>query len=140
MSLLEKTYIQKSGLFLFPLLGIKRQKYLRPEQTYISDPSQDILQDDMYLIVVYPKGLSDFEAFEYKCLLSNRYFDKYYETNSHHVYVFDMAEYWASDFQKFVRRKVFKILNKSKTTCDGLQMGRFKSRIQKQIVLLFISQ
>jgi hypothetical protein len=94
MSLLEKTYIQKSGLFLFPLLGIKRQKYYRPDGTYVSDPSEDILIEDMYLIVTYPKGYVDFDEFEYSTLLSNRHFDKYYETDRNHVYVFDLAEYW----------------------------------------------
>lgn len=123
MSLLEKTYIQKSSLFLFPLLGIKRQKYYRPEQTYIADSTQDIIHNDMYFIVAYPKGYTEFEDFEFKFLLSNRYFDKYYETSAHHVYVFDMAEYWSSDFKKFLRRKIFKILCKSKAAYNGLQVG-----------------
>jgi hypothetical protein len=120
MSLLEKTYIQKSSLFLLPLLGIKRQKYYRLDNTYISDPSQDITSDDMYLITAYPKGYKDFEEFEYKLLLSNKHFDKYYETNAHHVYIFDMAEYWSGDFKKFLRWEIFKIFHKSKTTHNGL--------------------
>lgn len=58
----------------------------------------------MYLIVSYPKDYTEFEQFEYKFLLASRYFYKYYETNFHYVYVFDMAEYWSSDYNKFLRR------------------------------------
>lgn len=62
-SLLQRTYIQKSKLFLLPLTGVKRDKYFKPTNTYISAPeltSQDykggISPHDQILIITYSKS------------------------------------------------------------------------------------
>lgn len=49
-SLLQKTYIQKSGLFLLPLTGLPKSKHFKYTNTYLS--SSDLLSD------AYPNGIS----------------------------------------------------------------------------------
>lgn len=49
-SLLQKTYLQKSGLFLLPLTGLKKDKHFKLTNTYIS--SDDLVSD------AYPYGIS----------------------------------------------------------------------------------
>jgi hypothetical protein len=50
MSLLQKTYMQKSRIFLLPLTGMKKHRIYRPINTYISSPT--LSSSD------YPNGLS----------------------------------------------------------------------------------
>lgn len=62
-SLLQETYVQKSRIFLFPLIGIANNKHFRPTNTYIMSENlisdaypNGISFDDEILIVVYSKS------------------------------------------------------------------------------------
>lgn len=52
-SLLQRTYLQKSRLFLLPLTGLTKDKYFKSTNTYIS--SDDLVSD------AYPYGISKYD-------------------------------------------------------------------------------
>lgn len=61
-TLLQETYIQKSRVFLLPLIGIKKDKHYIPTNTYVSSADlvsteypNGIKRHDQILIVTYPK-------------------------------------------------------------------------------------
>lgn len=102
---LTKEYIQKSRIFLYPLLEIKRGSEATPLESYISwDGKFDI--DDQKLICVYNLREDEaFKRFEKVRLLGHKYFDSYYEIeNEKGAYVFDMKDY-KYDFECFLRGK-----------------------------------
>jgi len=61
--LLQETYVQKSRIFLFPLVGIPNSKHFRPTNTYIASENlicdaypEGLSYDDKTLIVLYSKS------------------------------------------------------------------------------------
>lgn len=126
-SLLERTYIQKSRIFLFPLTGIKRDRVFSPINTYVSCP--DLVHDlyptgikdtDRILIANYPKKYRDnlatmvrkpkfaseqvnlWENYEMEQILSNPTFLAVHETSDELLYTFDLSE-WKYDWDNFLR-------------------------------------
>ena len=64
-------YFQKSKVFLYPLLGIKRGVSVVPSETYLAwDPYY--IPEDMKLVCLYhPKEKDDYKSFEKKVLLKH---------------------------------------------------------------------
>jgi len=89
-SLYEK-YAQKSRVFLYPLLGIKRGGIM-PLQTYISW-SDRVGPEDMKLLCTYKLGSgTDFRTFERIKLLGNHRFEDFSELKSGEgLYIFDFS-------------------------------------------------
>lgn len=111
---LTKEYVQKSRIFLYPLLEIKRGSEATPLESYISwDGKFDI--DDQKLICVYSLREDDnFKRFEKVRLFGNKYFDSYYEIeNDRGAYVFDMKEY-KDEFECFLRGKYSQFASSTK--------------------------
>ncbi|MGY8918688.1 MAG: hypothetical protein ACKVJ6_10460 [Flavobacteriales bacterium] len=113
---LFKEYFQKSKIFLYPLLGIKKGASFIPHETYISWEDEYSI-DDMLLFCLYKeKNTHDFKDFEYEFLLSNVHFLKYYKLKpGYHLYVFDFKTYpqtWIS----FIKGMYSKIYTREKDT------------------------
>ncbi len=100
--LISSAYRQKSKLFLWPLVRIKRTVGLKPLQTFLIDPSQAIYETDYKIIAPFFKDPTERQGvFDEDDLLTNEFFHDFYETDKLLVYVFDLRSY-NDDFDKFL--------------------------------------
>jgi hypothetical protein len=99
---LHKEYIQKSRLFIYPLLDIRKGSEAVPIESYISWTGLYAPEDMKYVCVYHLRDDDVFRRFEKNKLTSNKLFHSYYETvDDEGVYVFDMTEY-TQDWDKFL--------------------------------------
>ena len=133
-------YFQKSKIFLYPLLDIRKGEEFVPVDTYICWDGL-YRQDDYKYICVYKtiKNLK-FKNFEKKYFL-NHPFLHYKEDivsegsdNSMKVYIFDLSEY-KHDFDMFVRGSYskFSIDTKEKILKYFGKIGRISQYIQSYL-------
>ncbi len=95
-------YFQKSRVFLYPLLGIKKGVDYVPAETYIC---WDKLYDttNYKLICVYKTEKTvDFKNFELKHLKTNSLLDIYHNLGDRQVYAFDLRPY-KHDYHVFTK-------------------------------------
>lgn len=102
---LYRTYFQKSKIFLYPLLDIKRGASVIPEQTYVSWEGY-LTTEDIKLITMYPKRTdSEYISFEKNVLLKHSRTTDFVELGQSHVLVtFDFSDL-KSDYNKFISGK-----------------------------------
>lgn len=141
-SLLQKSYIQKSRLFLLPLTGLRKNKYFRETNTYISSPDLLALEypdgigfDDNILIVVYSKNYkikqdniynqvtsgfknisieeTGWDKYETEIIASNKRFLAVHETADEFIYTFDLDD-WSKDWNNFVKGRYSLLSRKAK--------------------------
>lgn len=107
-------YAQKSRLFLYPLIGVPRDKHILPIETYIKDNKFN--ENDYKLIIPYVKDESSEFYFYEKKLIGSPFFESenYYETDNHLVYVFGLQVY-KEDYEKFLRGQYSELSSKIKT-------------------------
>jgi len=103
-----KGYFQKSKVFLYPALGIKKGMSVSPIETYLS--WGDIKPTDNKLICLYHlRDDDEFVSYEEKYLLNNPLFEDYYEIEGDRaIYVFNFDEY-EKDFEHIVNARYSQI-------------------------------
>jgi hypothetical protein len=108
---LYKNYFQKSRVFLYPILEIKRGASVTPIETYVSW-TDHYSKNDMKLICLYHlRNDADFLYFEKERLYKNRYFHDFKEMEDNKgVYVFDFSEH-GTDWKKIIDGKYSEISN-----------------------------
>ena len=85
-------YFQKSKIFLYPLLGIKRGSSVTPVETYISWGDK-YSSEDTKLICLYDKREdSEYKKFENNVLLKHTRLYDYVIYDDQSVFVFDFQE------------------------------------------------
>jgi len=90
---LYRDYIQKSRLFLYPLLNIKRGVSVKPLQTYMGWENTYCLTDSKLILQYYLRDDQDFKLFEEVKLLKNPMFHEFYELeDGTGAYVFDFSK------------------------------------------------
>ena len=101
---LYSTYFQKSKVYLYPLLDIKRGTSVIPSETYIS--WKNIAPEDAKLVCVYPiRKDSDYINFSNNILLKhNRLHDHIIVDSIKAVYIFDFSDI-KPDWNLFVNGK-----------------------------------
>lgn len=122
MKISDSKYIQKSKLFLVPLLEIKRDNFIKPISTYIFDQSKP--EERYKLIMPFKKeDSSEFDYYENN-LLNCKYVDQlnYYETESLRVYFFDLSNF-EQDYELFLNGKYSQFSTKTKALIN-LYWGR----------------
>lgn len=103
-----RKYFQKSKVFLYPLLGIKRGVSVVPVETYIMWQGYYI-SEDMKLICVYDIRTDDeYITFEKNILLSHTRLSDYVKVNSQAVFTFDFSDL-GDDWFHFTDGKYSKI-------------------------------
>ena len=119
---LYKKYFQKSKIFAYPLLDIKRGTQIVPSETYFA--WQDMFApEDRKLICVYETSESNFADFEKNVLLKHTRLCHFNKVNSEQaVYVFDFSDLGAdwnrlvdghySKISKEVKRKIVDFFDK----------------------------
>lgn len=91
---LQKQYIQKSRIFLYPLLGIRRGGSTTPVQTYLTWDGVYTVNDYKFIAVYHLRDDEDFKFFEEKKLLGNPLFSNFFELEDNNgAYVFDLSDY-----------------------------------------------
>jgi len=87
-----KDYIQKSRIFFYPLLGVRRGSSVTPVSTHMTWEGVYTVQDYRFIAVYHLRDDQDFKTFEDKHLLGNRFFDTFYELeDGDGAYVFDFT-------------------------------------------------
>lgn len=160
-SLLEKTYIQKSRLFLLPLTGLKRHAHFRETDTYISAPEliatqypEGITFDDKILIVVYSKlykikhdnifnqinsnfknidagDETGWDIYE-NSVVSNRYIIAFHETQDEFIYTFDLSD-WTKDWHLFLKGRYSQMSKKAKDLVKNYRWNSLKPIEQRKL-------
>ena len=111
------SYFQKSWIFLYPLLGIKKGVSVTPIQTYISWEGLIEPEDGKLVCLYYLRDDAEYRTFEQTRLLKHELFDDFKEvepdtsTNvvrKRAVYVFDLNKY-REDYESFLKGKYSKV-------------------------------
>jgi hypothetical protein len=96
-------YFQKSKVFLYPLLGIKKGAEFVPAETYICWDGLYEPKDQKYILVYNEERSDKFILFEGRQIKKNpHYHDCYYINNEKHIYVFDLSDK-AHDYDMFLK-------------------------------------
>lgn len=100
---LYKDYFQKSRIFLYPILEIKRGASVTPIETYVSWNGH-YSKDDMKLITLYHlRDDMEFLQFERERLYKNKYFFDFKQVEDNKgVYIFDFSPH-ANDWKKIIK-------------------------------------
>lgn len=108
-------YFQKSKMFLYPLLGIKKGVDIVPSETYITW-GNSIKPEDMKLICLYhPIEKKGFNDFKNKVLIKNNRLHKIQTINmNNHLYIFDFSDI-KDDWFKFLDGKYSQMSNDTKS-------------------------
>ena len=104
-----RKYFQKSRVFVYPLLGIKRGSPVIPEETYLSWNGMHEAEDKK-LICLYPKRTDDsFKLFNKNIILNHKRLHNVYDLGEDKiVYVFDFSDL-NDDWNKIVNGKYSKV-------------------------------
>jgi hypothetical protein len=109
-----KKYFQKSKVFLYPLLLIKKGAKYIPSETYLS--LNDVIKpEDKKLVCNYPVSKTDdYKLFEKNVLLKHtRIYDYIKIDESNAIIIFDFSDL-EDDWDMFIKGKYSKISTKSK--------------------------
>lgn len=102
---LYKDYFQKSRIFLYPILEIRRGASVTPIETYVSWEGQYSPMDMKLICLYHLRNDPEFLAFEKEKLLNNKYFfDFKHVEDGKGVYVFDFSSH-DKDWIKIMRGK-----------------------------------
>jgi hypothetical protein len=106
---LYRKYFQKSKIFIYPLLGIKKGTKIVPSETYISWGTK-ISTEDMKLVCVYNTVVTEeYMNFETHVLLKHSRLCDYTKINSTtSVFIFDFSDL-SDDWFHFINGKYSKI-------------------------------
>lgn len=88
-------YVQKSRIFLYPQLKIRRGVSVTPIETYMCWPGKYSLKDNVLICLYHVRDDSEFKTFEENFLFNNNYFKDFFmiEGEDKAAYVFDLSEY-----------------------------------------------
>tara|TARA_R110000764_G_scaffold67375_2_gene140131 strand:+ start:534 stop:1112 length:579 start_codon:yes stop_codon:yes gene_type:complete len=98
-------YFQKSKVFLYPLLKLKKGIDYVPIQTYVCWEHKYAIKDYKLLCVYHVKSSDKFVEFSNKYLKGNKYFYKYIDVGKNmHLFIFDFLPF-KKDFDRFILGK-----------------------------------
>jgi hypothetical protein len=102
---LYKEYFQKSTVFLYPALGIKRGVSVTPLDNYIAWEGHYLPEDCKLCCLYHLRSDEDFRTFEKVKLLGNKLFHDFKQVEENKgVYVFDFSKSKA-DWDNFLKGK-----------------------------------
>ena len=105
-----RKYFQKSQVFIYPLLGIKRGAAYVPKATYVAWEENGTSSEDIKLICVYDNdGSNNFYVFVKSILLKHARLFGYVKANSKtSVFTFEFSDL-SADWENFLNGKYSKI-------------------------------
>jgi hypothetical protein len=106
---LYKNYFQKSRVFMYPLLEIKRGSSVTPIETYLSWENQYSLSDRKFICHYHLRDDAEFTVFEKEKLLGNKLFYDFKQVEDNKgVYIFDFNAH-AEDWDAIISGKYSKL-------------------------------
>lgn len=108
---LYRDYFQKSKVFLYPLLDIKRGHSIVPIQTFVVWKEMGIKATECKLMCLYHnRSDKEFKEFEKVKLKGNKLYQNSFlvDDDSKIVYIFDYSKY-SKDFKLFLKGKYSKL-------------------------------
>lgn len=116
---LYRKYFQKSKIFLYPLLGIKRGTSVVPSETYLRW-NDTYATEDMKLICLYEiRTDSEYKLFETNVLLKHNRLHDYKVINAEQsVFVFDFSDL-KEDWEHLINGRYSKLSKSTKETILG---------------------
>jgi hypothetical protein len=106
---LYKEYFQKSRIFLYPILEIKRGVSVTPIETYMSWNGHYSSKDMKLICLYHLRDDAEFLKFEKERLINNKHFFDFKQVEDNKgVYVFDFSCY-AKDWNKIMLGKYSQI-------------------------------
>lgn len=113
---LYRDYYQKSRLFLYPILGIRRGESVTPKETYMSWFNEYGVDKQMFICTYHMRDDRQFKIFEDVKLLGNPLFHKFYELDNGNLgaYVFDLS--YNDDYACVLCGKYSKLSERHKAT------------------------
>jgi hypothetical protein len=108
MRIVYTEYFQKSKVFLYPLLGLKKGLEYVPINTFICWDMLYESSDYKFICVYNNKKTIDFKNFELKYLKNHSFLEFYYNLGDKQIYIFDMKSY-KHDYMMFVSGKYSKM-------------------------------
>lgn len=125
-------YIQKSRIFLYPALDIKRGSSVTPIETFMSWSNYYNVEDSRLICLYHIRDDNEFKIFEKVKLLGNPYFESFEFTEDNKgIYVFNL-ESIADDYSKVVsgnysklsgmhKRKIIEFFSQSKKHVEYIE-------------------
>ena len=111
---LYSNYMQKSKVFLYPLLEIKRGVSVTPIQTFLSWKDKYCFTDSKLIAQYHLRDDQEFKLFEDIKLLGNKRFHKFYQLDDGTgAYVFNFKDI-EDDFWRIVTGKYSQLSSPSK--------------------------
>ncbi len=112
-------YFQKSKVFLYPLLDIKRGSKIVPSETYIAWDTIYKTEDAKLACLYHPKQKEEYSEFEKKVLLKhNRLHDLKKINQDNKLFIFDFSDI-KDDWDYFIEGQYSKISPKIKGKIKG---------------------
>lgn len=109
-----RKYFQKSYNFLYPILGLKKHKILKPSQTYIEWEGICDVSSRKLICVFKILDTDEWKYFEKEYLITHRMLDSCVQVDDNLIaYVFDFNTV-ADDFDAFCNAQYSKISQNSK--------------------------
>jgi len=100
---INRNYFQKSRVFLYPTLDIKRGVSIVPIETYVSWKGNYAKEDCKLICLYHLRNDAEFRNFEKHKLFGNRLFHDFKETpDEKAVYIFDLSQY-KEDWNNFLK-------------------------------------
>ena len=111
-----KAYFQKSKVFLYPLLNIKKGVDFVPIETFLCWADNFTVKDKKFICLYEQKKSEEWSRFENDYLFSNILFFDYVSLDKDvHLYVFDMSDF-ASDYRNIIKGKYSHLTDSTKDT------------------------
>lgn len=111
---LQTQYVQKSRIFLYPLLGIKRGTSITPIQTYMSWDEHYATKDFKLICTYHLRKDAEFTMFEQTRLIGNPYYESHVQLEDNIcAYVFNLSEF-SNDYTRIVNGKYSALTEKIK--------------------------
>jgi|TARA_R110002072_G_scaffold15301_4_gene61575 hypothetical protein len=109
-------YFQKSKVFLYPLLKLKKGLPFVPKETYVAWDNVYSVKDCRFFCLYRVKFTDKFKRFITEYLENNPYFEDYVELNkSKHLFIFDFTPK-KHDYERFISGKYSQLTLESKVT------------------------
>tara|TARA_B110000196_G_C21145850_1_gene666576 strand:+ start:1259 stop:1843 length:585 start_codon:yes stop_codon:yes gene_type:complete len=128
-------YFQKSKVFLYPLLSIKKGIRYVPIETYIAWKDIYKSEECKFFCLYTAKDDDDYKKFEIDYLTNHKLFEEYYKLdNDVHLYVYDYSEYkWDLKMFKEGKYSKFSINTKDKISDFFGDIGTISEYIKSYI-------
>lgn len=118
---INRDYFQKSKLFFYPTLGIRKGQSVSLIETYVGWKDKISIHDNILICLYYLRKDPEFINFEKTKLLNNRYFKEFFEVEEDRgAYLFDLRDY-AQDWPLFIEGRYSKFSTKLKNQIVNFQ-------------------